>query len=86
MKLTTTRPQLHSLSQARLHLRKAVVREHLIVHRPPARISSSKLDAKNLAVPPNYFAAPGLVPLKKGQLKVVGDGRRRCRDDFRSVV
>jgi hypothetical protein len=51
-----------------------------------ANVSPSKLDAKNLAVPPDHFAGSGLIPLKKGQLKTIGNDRRRCCNDFSSVV
>ena len=50
-----------------------------------ANISQSKPDPKNFAVPPNYFASPGLIPFRKDQLKVVGNSRSRCCSDSRPV-
>jgi hypothetical protein len=51
-----------------------------------ANTSPGKPDAKNLTVPPNHLAGSGLVPLKKGQLKTIGNNRRRGCNDFRSVA
>jgi hypothetical protein len=51
---------------------------------PALLISPSEFDSKDLAVPPDYFAAPGLASLRKGKFKTIGDGRGCCRGDFRA--
>ena len=52
--------------------------------RAGTHISPSELDSKDLAVPPDYFAAPGLASLRKGQFTTIGARRGCCCGDFRA--